>query len=50
MKIAVFGVWHVHAPGYTKTAMELGEVIGFYEKNDALAENFAKKMMRQVRT
>lgn len=42
MKIAVFGVWHVHAPGYTKTAMELGEVIGFYEKNDALAENFAK--------
>ena len=43
MKIAVFGVWHVHASAYTKTAMELGEVVGFYEKNDALAENFAKK-------
>ena len=43
MKIAVFGVWHVHASDYTKTAMELGEVVGFYEKNDALAENFAKK-------
>ena len=43
MKIAIFGVWHVHAPGYTKTAMELGEVVGFYERNDALAESFASK-------
>ncbi len=43
MKIAIFGVWHVHAADYTKTAMELGEVVGFYEKNDALAENFASK-------
>ena len=43
MKIAVFGVWHVHAPGYTKTAMEHGEVVGFYERNDALAEEFAKQ-------
>lgn len=43
MKIAVFGVWHVHAPDYTKTAMKLGEVVGFYEKNDTLAEDFAKK-------
>ena len=43
MKIAVFGVWHVHAPGYTKTAMELGEVIGFYERDDALAKDFSQK-------
>ena len=43
MKIAIFGVWHVHAAGYTKTAMELGEVVGFYEENDALAEKFASK-------
>ena len=43
MKIAIFGVWHVHAADYTKTAMELGEVVGFYEKNDALAEKFASK-------
>ncbi len=43
MKTAVFGVWHVHASDYTKTAMEHGEVVGFYEKNDALAEDFAKK-------
>jgi len=43
MKTAIFGVWHVHAPGYTKTAMEHGEVVGFYERNDALAESFAKQ-------
>ena len=43
MKIAIFGVWHVHAADYTKTAMELGEVVGFYERNDTLAENFASK-------
>lgn len=42
MKIAIFGVWHVHAPGYTQTAMELGEVVGFYEKDDLLAENYAR--------
>ena len=41
MKIAVFGVWHVHAPGYTKTAMEHGQVVGFYEKDDELAKAFA---------
>lgn len=43
MKVAIFGVWHVHALGYAKTAAEYGEVIGFYEKNDELAEDFAKK-------
>jgi predicted dehydrogenase len=43
MKVAIFGVWHVHAPDYTKIAMELGEVVGFYEGNDVLAENFASK-------
>ena len=43
MKIAVFGVWHVHASDYIKIALELGEVVGFYEKNDALAEDFSKK-------
>ena len=44
MKVAIYGVWHVHAHGYTKTAMELGEVVGFYEKNDALAEDFNKEL------
>ena len=43
MKIAVFGVWHVHAPDYTRKAQAHGEVIGFYEKDDALAEGFAKE-------
>jgi len=42
MKVAVFGVWHVHASDYTKRALELGEVIGFYERDDKLAEDFAK--------
>ena len=43
MKTAVCGVWHVHAPEYTRHAMELGEVLGFYEENDALAEAFQKE-------
>lgn len=43
MKVAIFGVWHVHALGYAKTAAEYGEIVGFYEKNDELAEDFAQK-------
>ena len=43
MKVAVFGVWHVHASDYTKKALELGEVVGFYERDDKLAEEFEKK-------
>ena len=42
MKIAVLGVWHVHAADYTSKALELGEVIGFYEKDDELANEFKK--------
>lgn len=41
MKIAILGVWHVHAPDYTRTAMAHGEVVGFFERNDTLAEAFA---------
>ena len=41
MKTAIFGVWHVHAPDYTRTAQKYGEVVGFYEPNDALAAAFA---------
>ena len=41
MKIAILGVWHVHAPDYTRTALAHGEVVGFFERNDALAEAFA---------
>ncbi len=43
MKIAVLGVWHVHAGGYTCNAMEFGQVIGFYERDDELAENYMKE-------
>lgn len=43
MKIAIYGVWHVHAGGYTRKALEMGEVVGFYEKNDEFAENFEKE-------
>ena len=43
MKVAVCGVWHVHAPDYTKHAQKHGEVLGFYERDDALAAEFAAK-------
>jgi len=43
MKVAVFCVWHVHASDYTKKALELGEVVGFYERDDKLAEEFAAR-------
>ena len=41
MKIAILGVWHVHAPDYTRRAMAHGEVVGFFERNDRLAAEFA---------
>ena len=40
MKVAILGVWHVHAKDYTKVALEKGEVVGFFERDDALAEEF----------
>lgn len=43
MKVAIYGVWHVHAGGYTRKALEMGEVVGFYEKNDEFAESFKKE-------
>lgn len=42
MKVAFFGVWHVHVHGYVNTAREYGEIVGFYERNDKLAEEFSK--------
>ena len=43
MKVVICGVWHVHAVDYTKKALELGEVVGFYERDDGLAAKFAEK-------
>lgn len=43
MKVAIFGAWHVHAQDYTKHALNLGEVVGFYERDDVIANEFAKQ-------
>ena len=43
MRTAVCGVWHVHAPEYTDRALQLGQVVGFYEPDDALAAAFQKQ-------
>jgi len=43
VKVAVCGVWHVHATDYTKEALARAEVLGFYERDDALAAAFAEK-------
>ena len=43
MKVAILGTWHVHAPGYTETAQNFGEVVGVYEENAAWRADFAKK-------
>lgn len=41
MKVAILGVWHVHAPGYTETALRLGEVVGIYDDNPQWRAEFA---------
>ncbi len=43
MKVAIAGIWHVHAGGYTETAMKLGEVVGVYDENAKWRADFAKK-------
>ena len=42
MKVAIIGVWHVHAGDYTKTAKEFGQVVGVYDSNAEWKNNFAK--------
>ena len=42
MKVAIWGVWHVHAKDYTKKAMEHGEVIGVYDDNVVWKNSFAE--------
>ena len=42
MKVAICGAWHVHAKGYAKQALELGEIVGVFERNDALRAAFLK--------
>ena len=44
MKVAIWGVWHVHAKDYTKKAKEFGEVIGVYDDNAEWKNSFASSM------
>lgn len=43
-KIAICGVWHVHAPGYAKTVLEHARVIGVWEEDQERRESFCKDM------
>ncbi len=43
MKVAIYGVWHVHADDYTKAALEHGEIVGVYEENEARRTAFCEK-------
>lgn len=43
MKTAIYGVWHVHAPDYTKRAMQYGEVVGVYDVDAERRKNFCEQ-------
>ena len=40
MKVAILGVWHVHTYLYVREAIKRAEVVGFFERDDAVAEKF----------
>ena len=40
MKIAICGVWHVHAPQYLKIAREHGEIVGVWEADEKRRADF----------
>lgn len=43
MKTAIYGVWHVHAPEYTRYALEYGEVLGVYDADENKRKAFCKE-------
>ena len=43
MKVAVCGLWHVHAEDYFLHAMKLGEVVGVYDDNEQRRTEFCNK-------
>ena len=43
MKVAVCGLWHVHAEEYFLHAMKLGEVVGVYDDNEQRRTAFCQK-------
>lgn len=42
-KVAICGAWHVHAADYTKTALELTEVVGVWEENETRRNDFCQR-------
>ncbi|MBQ7386750.1 MAG: Gfo/Idh/MocA family oxidoreductase [Clostridia bacterium] len=48
MKVAILGTWHVHAPDYARHAIAHGEFVGFFEREDKLAERFIEKMGKDI--
>ena len=48
MKVALCGLWHVHAWGYYERAAALGEVVGVWEENDRLRNEFCEKSSVKV--
>lgn len=43
MRVAILGVWHVHASEYTNAALKYGEVVGVYDEDAQRRAEFAKK-------
>lgn len=43
MKIALFGLWHVHAPQYYNIAKQYGDVVGVYESNSRFRDAFCER-------
>lgn len=43
MKIAICGLWHVHAEAYYQTAAEYAQIVGVYEPNEVWRDAFCAK-------
>jgi len=43
MKVALWGLWHVHAQGYFNIASSLGEIVGVYDDNETWKNEFCQK-------
>lgn len=43
MKVAICGVWHVHAEGYAESAEKHSEVIGVWDADEKRKNDFAEK-------
>ena len=43
MKVALCGAWHVHARDYIKKALELSEVVGVWEEDEARRKSFCQE-------